>query len=243
MCVPLRYVLGLVLLAGACDPVATSTVCEPGQVCAGATEASCATGPSATLYGRATLGGGTCIATSDASCAASSVTCRVFGQCHAPTVSPRTATCPTSDVDFFASRNATCSPGTCVATDEDCRQARVCKLEGRCVAKDGVCVADAAACRASDRCVEAGRCVAAGVSCQAGSRADCLGSAGCRERGDCGFSEGACMACAASQDCKDEGLCQRVECSCRATASEHCQGSLACRRDGRCRAFQGQCVK
>lgn len=243
MCVSPRLVLALVTLAAACDPVAPRTVCEPGQPCAGATEASCAEGPSATLYGRAALTQGTCAATSDARCAASTVTCRVFGQCHAPTSAPSFAGCPASDVDFFASRNAGCSPGTCVAAGEDCRGARVCTLEGRCVAKDGVCVAEAAACRASDRCREAGQCVVAGAACRAGSREDCLGSAGCRERGDCGLSDGACVSCAASQDCKNEGLCQRVERSCRATATEHCQASLACRRDGRCRAFQGACVK
>jgi len=75
-----------------------------------------------------------------------------------------------------------------VDSDRDCRQAEICRTQGKCVAKDGVCVQGAPStigCRASTACAELGRCTAKGRSCVVMSDADCRGSLSCKEGGRC----------------------------------------------------------
>jgi hypothetical protein len=239
----------------ACSAEADRPLCEPGVPCASASEALCAYGREARLHGRAAFADGTCVASDDATCSAASITCGLWGQCHAGQRSaapPASGCAAKTDRDFQASRDPACSAGTCVATGDDCRQAGICRLEGRCTAKDGVCVPDAASCSASEFCRSLGWCTLvtgkrqgspAGPWCRAGSAADCQRAARCRDHGECTFAGGECVTCLRSPDCRQNGLCGRVGNACRATKPEHCAAAVACKRDGRCRLFQGNCVK
>jgi len=235
------------LLFAACAAEPDRPLCEPGRACATASVATCAHGPEATRHGRAGLVGGTCGPVSDATCRAATLTCALWGQCHAPPPGypPPAGTCADADDrDFQASRRPECAVGTCVALADDCATAGVCALEGRCAAQSGVCVAaDDAACAASERCATLGWCSRVGAVCRPASPADCERSALCGDLGSCAFSAGKCVPCQRSPDCRADGLCQRVGRACRATRAEHCRSAIACTRHGRCRPHQGTCVK
>ena len=219
--------------------------CEPGLACATASETACATGPEAVRHGRSTFLHGSCVAFDPAQCEAASLTCAVWGQCHAPPpdYTPTGACDASSDRDFLASRNPACTLGTCLAQESDCQKARVCALEGRCSARNGVCVADDRACKASELCLTLGACALVGSECRPGSAADCQRSRACLDYANCALSGGRCVACDRSSDCRERGLCERVGRQCLATADPPCRASAACRKGGLCRAFRGACVK
>lgn len=243
-----RALLPLLLTLVACAAEADAPWCEPGLPCAAASEAHCAHGLEARLHGRAALApppARTCVARDDATCAAASITCALWGQCHAPPPDHTPTACPAqADRDFAASRDPRCTAGTCVARDDDdCRAARVCHLEGRCAARDGICVATVEGCARSELCRELGWCTPSGPHCRAGGPADCAAAAICRDFGKCDFARGQCDACSRSAACRAEGLCHHRAGRCAATIVSHCQGSLACRRDGRCRVLDGACVR
>ena len=237
-------------------PCGVAVVCEPGDRCfpAGCDVATrCALGPEGALYGRATGIDGGCAATTDDACRRSAVTCPFWGQCWAPPadLAPR-GRCPEStrhDGDFLAAHRPACAGlGTCVALhDDDCTNARICALEGRCTAKDGVCVATRDAdCKSSELCRELGRCSLeghGGDGCRALTLGDCASSVVCRDHGDCGVLEGSCGDCRRSEWCASEGLCTLGETGCRATSDEQCRGTRACREEGRCRVQLGRCVR
>ncbi|MCC6623418.1 MAG: hypothetical protein IT385_19315 [Deltaproteobacteria bacterium] len=241
----------------ACDP-RHGAPCPPDRACATASAELCAGGPEAALYGRSAFVDGTCAARDDGACARASLTCRLWGQCSAPTTSVSGA-CPGGDGerdrDFLASRHLACGAGrTCVAArDEDCRRALACSHEGRCVARAGVCVAASDAdCRASAFCADVGWCSLVGRPgeagrCTAASAEDCRASRACDDWGQCGLAPGGagCTECERSFDCTQEGLCARVLSGdrCLATEARHCQRAAACRTEGRCRPSQGRCVK
>ena len=200
----IRLALILTLLV-ACSAEPDRPFCEPGRVCAAASEEHCANGIEAARYGRDTFAEGTCVA-SDGGCAASSQTCKLWGQCHPPTVTGG-ASCADDDRDFLASRDPACNKHTCVAVGDDCKTAEVCALEGRCTAKDGVCVADAASCKASELCQKIGWCGLVGTQCRAAGVADCAGASTCKDHGHCAFARGRCEECRRSPECGDQGLC------------------------------------
>lgn len=240
-----RAVRALAMISVAsCAASSDPPFCEPGLDCAAATADHCAAGREARLYGRSAFSGGTCVADDDDACAASMVTCRLWGQCHAPPEGHRPTGCAAeADRDFVASRDPRCAVGTCVAaTDEGCQGARVCLVEGRCRAADGVCVADAERCRASELCESIGWCSLMGTRCGAASQDDCAQAEICRRYGKCHQSRGSCTACDRSAGCRDEGLCHQLNGRCAATIAAHCERSTACRRDGRCRLYHGACA-
>lgn len=241
---------GLVI---ACDK-APRALCGPEAPCPTASAVACAAGPEGRLYGRTTVVDGTCAATDDAACRASTVSCPLWGQCSAPT-SAASGPCPGAadpehERDHLASATPACGAGhTCVATkDADCRAATVCRTEGRCVARGGACVAaDPADCKAATLCRDLGWCALAGDRCTAVAPADCRQSEACDDWGECGVAAGGigCIACDRSEDCRVEGRCERVLStdSCQATRPEHCRAAAVCRTEGRCLAAQGVCVK
>lgn len=231
-----------------------SVICEPGASCFAPTcdaPTRCATGDEAALYGRAAAKDGGCVAVSDDACAHAATTCAVWGQCSAPPAGwVAKGACPAAedDRDWLASRVPGCTGrGTCVALrDADCAAARVCGLEGRCVARDGVCVATRAEdCRESELCASIGRCTLdeRGATCVAGGPPDCAGSRGCAGLGECGVARERCTTCERSDGCRAEGLCDLVEGTCRATSALACRRSVACRTEGRCNASKGVCVR
>jgi len=244
----------LIAAAVACgspDPCGDVAVCEPGEGCFPEgcdVAARCATGAEARLYGRVAAVDAGCAPLDDAACARSEVTCALWGQCRAaPEGWQPAAPCPPADADrdYQASRIRGCAGRhTCIAgSDEECARARVCSLEGRCVATDGVCVATGDdACRRSELCAQLGRCSERGGLCWAASAADCHEAVTCVERGDCGAARGRCVACRLSEDCRAAGRCDLVEGRCRATSDAMCQRSLACQQEGRCQASRGECV-
>lgn len=238
--------LGLFFALGftACTAQPDRPFCEPGVACASASAATCAHGPEAERHGRTTFADGTCVAADDDACDRATLTCALWGQCHAPPPGYRPAGCTASDDrDFAASRDPACTAGTCLAIGDDCAAARVCALEGRCTAKDGVCVADAASCRKSELCKTIGWCTLVGAQCRPGNLTDCQASDNCRELGQCAFGKGQCSVCSRSPGCRGEGLCYPVANRCAAFIPKHCVDSAACQREGRCRLFQGACVQ
>lgn len=239
----IRLALILTLLA-ACSAEPDRPFCEPGRVCAAASVGHCANGIEAARYGRDTFADGTCVA-SEAGCAASRQACKLWGQCHAPTVAPSAAVagCADDDRDFLASRDPNCNKHTCVAVGEDCKNAEVCQLEGRCTAQGGVCVADAVSCKASELCKKIGWCSLVGSQCRAAGGGDCAGTITCREHGHCAFARGRCEECRRAPECGDQGLCYAFEGRCIAFAPRHCAASRACKQEGRCRLLAGACVR
>ncbi len=240
--------LTLLLALGAFTPActdATRPICEPGMPCPHASEAACAAGPEATLYGRAAFANGTCIARDDATCRASTVTCAYFGQCAFSPTAPATTCQARTDRDFQASRDPTCTAGTCIAaTDADCAAAAICREEGRCTARNNICVGSPATCKDSTLCRTLGWCaLQPNGQCRPASPTDCQASARCQSFGDCGLRGDTCTACNRSDACRTDGLCAAVAGICRATDTSHCRPSEACRTSGRCRALHGACVR
>ncbi len=94
-------------------------------------------------FGRCTEKDGSCIATRDADCRASTIDCKDDGKCTAH------------------------RDGWCRATSNaDCRATERCKRWGRCTAKDGKCRATSDAdCRATEKCKRWGRCTAKDGDC------------------------------------------------------------------------------
>lgn len=244
------------LALGACsegpdEACPRSVLCEPGASCFAPTcdaAARCATGDEAALYGRSTARDAGCVATSESACAHAATTCGVWGQCSpAPAGWVAKGACPAAadDRDWLASRLPGCTGrGTCVALDDaDCAAARVCALDGRCVARDGVCVAARAEdCQASELCASVGRCTYQAGACVVGGPGDCAGSRACAGLGDCGVGRTRCTSCRAGDGCRAEGLCDLVDGSCRATSDAACHRSVACAKAGRCTASKGVCV-
>lgn len=231
----------------ACRAEPDRPFCEPGLACAAASPEHCAAGPEASRHGRDVFTDGTCSARDDHACAAASLTCALWGQCHArPASLAAPAGCPAADRDrdFLASRDARCTAGTCVALGDDCEHAGVCALEGRCHAADGVCVAnDANRCAASELCRETGACSLSGGRCRATRAADCERSAGCADWSRCAYVDGDCAPCARAPGCRAEGLCGQSGRRCAATLARHCEASQACQSEGRCKPFRGGCVR
>jgi hypothetical protein len=226
----------------ACTAPPAEPFCEPGVPCAVATAEYCAHGLESKLYGRAAFSDSTCVARDDTTCRDAALTCAQFGQCSFSPTAP-TGTCAASaDRDFLASRDPACTRGTCVARGNDCEAARVCRDEGRCVARDGVCVADDKSCRDAAYCATLGWCTSKNGRCRP-TAADCARSERCDRFGDCGLRGESCASCERSDGCRAEGLCALVERSCRATDTARCRASEACQREQRCRAFQGACVR
>lgn len=238
--------LAIALTLVACTD-ATRPICEPGVPCAHASEAACAAGLEATLYGRAAFADGTCVARDDATCRNSALTCAYFGQCaFSPTAPTTTRACQArTDRDFHASRDPACAAGTCVAaSDADCTAAAICLEEGRCTAKNTLCVGTATSCKDSTLCQTLGWCAPhPNGQCRPATPADCQASARCDSFGDCGLRGDTCTACNRSDACRTDGLCATVGGICRATETNHCRPSEACKTSGRCRALHGACVR
>jgi hypothetical protein len=243
----------IALLFMACAEPPSAPFCEPGVPCPAASPDHCAAGLEAKLHGRSAFADGTCVAKDDAACEASTVTCALFGQCSAPSSAAPASTpdaCPkNADRDHLASRDPRCTRNTCIARDDDCKDARVCREEGRCLARDGVCVATEATCKTASLCRTLGWCTLSDPTGSARCRptaSDCLRSKRCQDFGDCGLRGERCAPCERSDGCRLEGLCALVDSpspACRATDPGHCRASEACKREGRCRQHQGRCER
>ncbi len=252
----LRAILscGAVFLAAwsaGCAPDHGLPLCEVGRPCPHASAERCVDGREARLYGRAGFDGRTCVATADGPCAASTVACGVFGQCaFRPADGPACGAEAGVDGDFEAANRRRCAGrGTCVAvSDEGCRDAAVCALEGRCRAEEGLCVAvDAETCAASRYCGTMGWCGRIegpdGARCRPTEDTHCAAAESCRTLGDCGRRGASCGRCERSDGCRSDGRCALDGERCIALADRDCARSEACQREGRCRASQGQCVR
>lgn len=251
-----RAVLSLVAMffaawATGCAPEHGLPLCEVSRPCPHASVERCQGGREARLYGRSGFDGRTCVAASEAGCAASQVACGVFGQCgFQPAEGPACEPAEGPDGDFEAANRRRCAGrGTCVATsDEGCRGASICTLEGRCRAEAGLCVAvDDATCQESRYCGTLGWCGKVdgpdGARCRATAEAHCAAAESCRTLGDCGKRGVSCERCERSDGCRSDGRCSLDEERCIALSDRDCARSEACQRDGRCKASQGQCVR
>ncbi len=108
---------------------------------------------------------------------------------------------------------------TCyAATEEDCRQSKVCKEDGKCYPN------------------ERGKCVLK----EDVDKDLCKDSWVCRHRGGCVPLDGVCIPtkakhCKRSYQCKAEGRCGLVGMSCLATKDKHCRQSTGCEIAGLCK--------
>jgi len=242
------------LLAAACDPPDSGRLCELGAECPGASAERCRDGEEARLYGRGGFDGRTCVASDDATCRRSSVSCRLFGQCRAPEAKDGAegpALCRRSgaDADYVGAEDGRCAGnGSCVADEASCAASGYCELAGRCRAEDGICVAkDAITCQGSRYCAELGWCDRVssplGPRCRPTSDLHCRDSRTCDNLGNCALDGQSCQACARSNGCRDEGRCALDGRRCIATSNAHCQRSRACKVEGRCSAALGSCTR
>ncbi|MBT9560914.1 MAG: PKD domain-containing protein [Myxococcales bacterium] len=161
------------------------------------TESPCRVSDDCRDFGRCTLEGGECIATSDADCRASDF-CATFGDC----VASGYGFCePGSDADCAASEYCGIAGwcdnynGACFAsTDAHCKESEHCVDWGDCTFQDGQCIAKTDEdCEASDGCDKWGWCSVVFGKCVVASHADCAGSYVCKEFGECKARDGSCV--------------------------------------------------
>jgi tRNA A-37 threonylcarbamoyl transferase component Bud32 len=125
----------------------------------------------------------------------------------------------------------------------DCTANDLCKIYGRCTAKNGDCVATTNGdCKASEKCKTDGRCGRKSGMCEATSDAHCEESDLCETDDRCGEKDGVCVTCEASQKCKYGGRCKEKAGKCIATSDADCRASGGCRIDGTCTEEAGKCI-
>lgn len=136
--------------------------------------------------------------------------------------------------------------GRCVVgTDEDCRRADVC-FQGQCVAGEQMCLAKRDVdCERAYVCEVFGMCSARGGLCVAASASHCAASRVCRYRGRCHLRAGACVALSGvdcRKPCRLDGACVLIGDECLPTSDERCALSEACDSGWRCFQVKGHCA-
>ncbi len=212
-----------------------------GFLCAAASDADCERSRACASDGACRASGGRCRALDDASCERSQV-CREAGYCFARdgACMPDDAHCralPPCPAEGLC----TAEGASCHAAGQDCAASAACKERGACTAKDGLCVPGSDRdCRGSAACWERGACEVSGGLCLEARDAACHRSTQCEVRGLCSHREdGRCAAasradCAGSMGCDQQGECTPEAGRCVAASDDDCRRSLVCQHGGKC---------